>query len=644
MKRKVTYLQIIFVCLFILSLFIFTSCDESIASSNDSDNTVEKHTVIFDSQGGLNGPEKQEVENGKRAINPRKPTKTCYIFDGWYFDEERWDFKENVVTEDITLTAKWLLADEGVVYTLSEDENYYSVTSYTGGGGEVGIADSYKNLPVKTIGNAAFKNFRSISEILIPDSIVIIGDDAFYNCYCLNNLVIPKSVTTIGKNAFYGCYSIKKLEIPGNVENIGNSAFGNMQSLEDLKISNGVISIGEMAFCGLNLLKRIEIPKSVAFIGNRVFYCCTKLEEICVANGNAVYHSDQNCLIETETKKIISTCKNSVIPTDGSVTTIGPYAFELFPNKSIEISEKVTVIEQNAFSGSSFEEIKIPNSVITIESHAFSNCDSLLSIEIPNSISAIEESTFSSCQNLTTVKIPESVKSIGKYAFYNCSALKSVEIANGLNYIGPRAFIRCSSLESIDIPDSVKTLDDQAFFLCKNLKSVTIGKGMTDFGISVFQDCVNLIQINFNAVAMNEPIYLFTSFRNAGTEGEGITVTIGKDVTKIPSRLFDTNTSVELFPNVTNIIFETDSLCEVIGDKAFANCFNLKSVTFHNLVNSIQFGVFLNCTNLTEIVYKGTVEEWLAISKNNTWTDNSGEYVIMCSDGVISKDGTVTYN
>ena len=48
---------------------------------------------------------------------------------------------------------------------------------------------------------------------------------------------------------------------------------------------------------------------------------------ITVADGNTVYHSAGNCLIETESKTLVLGCKNSVIPTDGSVTSIGEYAF-----------------------------------------------------------------------------------------------------------------------------------------------------------------------------------------------------------------------------------------------------------------------------------------------------------------------------
>lgn len=49
-----------------------------------------------------------------------------------------------------------------------------------------------------------------------------------------------------------------------------------------------------------------------------------------------------------------------------------------------------------------------------------------------------------------------------------------------------------------------------------------------------------------------------------------------------------------------------------------------------------------NCSSLTGIEFNGTVEKWDTIVKAETWNSATGEYTINCSDGTISKDGTVT--
>lgn len=62
--------------------------------------------VSFDSNGG-GEVESQTVKKGDRAEAPEQPKKKGYTFDGWYLGEEEWNFAENSVTENITLTAKW---------------------------------------------------------------------------------------------------------------------------------------------------------------------------------------------------------------------------------------------------------------------------------------------------------------------------------------------------------------------------------------------------------------------------------------------------------------------------------------------------------------------------------------------------------
>ncbi|MDE6408565.1 MAG: InlB B-repeat-containing protein [Anaeroplasmataceae bacterium] len=63
------------------------------------------YTVQFDSNGGTE-IESQRIEEGKKAVKPKNPTKEDSIFDGWYLLDKPYHFTE-AVTEDITLTAQW---------------------------------------------------------------------------------------------------------------------------------------------------------------------------------------------------------------------------------------------------------------------------------------------------------------------------------------------------------------------------------------------------------------------------------------------------------------------------------------------------------------------------------------------------------
>jgi hypothetical protein len=58
-------------------------------------------------------------------------------------------------------------------------------------------------------------------------------------------------------------------------------------------------------------------------------------------------------------------------------------------------------------------------------------------------------------------------------------------------------------------------------------------------------------------------------------------------------------------------------------------------------ISAINRYAFAYCSALTEIVFKGTVEQWRAITKNQEWNYVAGNYVVICSDGKIAKDGTL---
>lgn len=63
------------------------------------------YTVTFNTNGGSTAPAKQWRANAT-ATKPSDPTKSGYIFLGWYNGNSKWDFDTNV-TSSITLTAKW---------------------------------------------------------------------------------------------------------------------------------------------------------------------------------------------------------------------------------------------------------------------------------------------------------------------------------------------------------------------------------------------------------------------------------------------------------------------------------------------------------------------------------------------------------
>ena len=82
---------------------------------------INNYTVTFQCNDGDTVFPVQAVYNTTIA-NPTEPTKTGHIFVGWYKDAnftDEWDFSIDIVTEDITLYAKW----DAIIYTILFESN-----------------------------------------------------------------------------------------------------------------------------------------------------------------------------------------------------------------------------------------------------------------------------------------------------------------------------------------------------------------------------------------------------------------------------------------------------------------------------------------------------------------------------------------
>ncbi len=74
-----------------------------------------------------------------------------------------------------------------------------------------------------------------------------------------------------------------------------------------------------------------------------------------------------------------------------------------------------------------------------------------------------------------------------------------------------------------------------------------------------------------------------------------------------------------------------------IGEKAFNGNTYLCEVSIGKGVQTIDKWAFLSCRNLKKIVYAGTKAEWRAIPKGEFWDGCTKDYIVSCSDGIISK-------
>lgn len=115
MKRFYLLLMVIF-------LFVVVGC-------NNDNNEIQPFLVSFDSNGG-SLVEPQKVEKGEKISKPNDPTKNGYTFDGWYLGSDEWSFIGYVVSNDMTLSAKWSPTTYNIIYHNVDELDNSNPTTY----------------------------------------------------------------------------------------------------------------------------------------------------------------------------------------------------------------------------------------------------------------------------------------------------------------------------------------------------------------------------------------------------------------------------------------------------------------------------------------------------------------------------------
>ena len=261
---------------------------------------------------------------------------------------------------------------------------------------------------------------------------------------------------------------------------------------------------------------------------------------------------------------------------------------------------EVVAIGDRAFENrTDLRTVMIPDSVTEMGGYAFNNCTNLSNVTLSKNLESMGSSAFGNCDGLTQIEIPKSLDIGGNYylgAFSDCANIKKVTFERGTTKIASSLFCGCTGIEKIDIPDTVTIIQDYAFKECKNLSTVNIPESVTEIGSKAFYECISLSNVNIPDSVTKIGGYAFYQCKNL------VNVILSKNLEKIDCNAFgncDGLTQIEIPKSL-----------DIGGDYysgAFADCANIKKVTFERGTTKIASSLFCGCTGIEKIDIPDTV-------------------------------------
>lgn len=186
---------------------------------------------------------------------------------------------------------------------------------------------------------------------------------------------------------------------------------------------------------------------------------------------------------------------------------------------------------------------------------------------------SIHASTFYQNQTLKRVILPANLLRIEEFAFYNCPHLNSVVLSATVTQIYKSAFENCTSLLQIDpeIPDKLDVL-----------------------GSKILHNSAWLAAKEMGAVYIKDVLYAWKGEMASDTE-----LTLKDSIRLVLDSAFQ---------GVQNLIALTiPATTGNLGNGAFANCLNLKSIKFQGPVQ-MGTGVFTGCNNIQNLNVNSTIQ------------------------------------
>lgn len=543
---------------------------------------------------------------------------------------------------------------------------------------------------VRWISDAALMGCTNLKKVVLPDSLTLIGCEAFRNDSCLIEMTLPENVDSIGRSAFWNCYKWTP-SLPKYLRCLGDMAFASCLTPDSMIIGERLKSIGYQSLDVNNnnreKLKKVYVcqEEPLALGDNYDVYKIFGTEYVkqgrkTIERFPEVYADNCTLYVPTGSREKYQASAVwgnfrhieefdyqssgeeepvDTVKTENRFTALTAEGIEVFftilseEEKTCKVSDYAAVSEQtegfvtipskangytvteigmSAFNScQKVTGISIPETVTTIRAGAFGMCLGLIEIVIPQSVTTIETSMFWDCANLTSLILPESMTEIPDALCYDCRSLKSITIPEGVTHIGQNAFSNCQSLESIELPTGLESIGNVAFSSCTGLKNLFIPANVKEIGTWAFENCSGLTSIT---VETDNKFYDSREDCNALIESATNTLLLGSRHTVIPEGI--TSIGNKAFYNIKEIktIVVPENVTS-IGEYAFAGCSSLTALVIPENVSSIGRAAFSDAHSLASV----NIPKQITTIKTETFANCKSLRTIEIPKGVTSIGG-----
>ena len=458
------------------------------------------------------------------------------------------------------------------------------ITGYRGHATDLTVPAHINNVPVRSIGEEAFKGNKNLISVTVEEGIAVIGKDAFGSCDNLQEISLPDTVQEIGPSAFARNAALLSLDFPEGITELKECVLMNCPSLQHVTIPESVTSIDNSAFSGCTALKEINLPAGLTYLGNRVFME-SGLTSLTIPVGfrNIPIYLCKGC-----------TDLCAVTLPDG-LESIDNFAFEKCESLAqIDLPASLKTFGLGAFGNSGLTEVTLPQGLETIGSNAFSG-SKLTSVTIPASVTSMPTDAFFSCRNLTEIILEgDSLDFTIRDGFFldkeeGTSLLACVpgiqgtlQVPDYVRHINSSALGGLKRVTEIIVPETVESMDD-ALFEKSLMNRVEIRTLITVLPERCFNYCENLTDIvlpeTLEEISMLSMAY------------------IGAEELTFPSGLRSVDAGAIMGCNNLETIIFPESL-ETLSMMAIADCPNLTYVYIPASVTTIGMNTLENCPNV----------------------------------------------